>query len=355
VLLARRVLALGIAVSIPVLVIVWFVDGPADPWVRWGYPPLLVFLAAFAWVLLRRSEWAVHAALISLVGLETWWVIVAAGRIAEAPDARSGWDSLFPTPLLAVIVCLIVGFQFQRVRVAVLHGSVYSVVVTAVIALSLATRPDPDASIRLAIRYGIYLGVFIVLLLVLSRAKERVVAAVADAAQADATASLMREMAYRDELTGIANRRRLMEELGHQAGVAGPGRPVGVVYFDLDRFKSVNDGLGHAVGDQALRVVAATAGRLVRDGDLLARLGGEEFVLVVPGADHAVAVALAERLRRELPDALEAGIGVRITASFGVAQLGPGEAADAVLHRVDELMYRAKADGRDQVHTAPGT
>ncbi len=150
-------------------------------------------------------------------------------------------------------------------------------------------------------RYGVYLGVFLVLLLVLSRAKEHVASAVADAARADATASRMRDMAYLDELTGIANRRRFLEELGYQAGLVGPSHPVCVVYFDLDNFKQVNDAFGHDVGDRVLRVVAEVAGRIVRDGDVLARLGGEEFALVAPATDHEQAVQLAERLRQALP------------------------------------------------------
>ncbi len=105
------------------------------------------------------------------------------------------------------------------------------------------------------------------------------------------------------------------------------------------------------LGDQVLRVVAEVAGRTVRDRDLLARLGGEEFVLVAPDTDHDQAVQLAERLRAALPVELEDRLGLRITASFGVtsmARRGRGSCFD----RVDELMYRAKAGGRDRVQWA---
>ncbi|MCG2797986.1 MAG: GGDEF domain-containing protein [Cellulomonas sp.] len=352
--LARRVVALGIAVCVPVLIGIWFTDARNDPWVRWGYPPLLVFLAAFAWVLLQRSRWAVRAALVTLVGLEAWWVLVAVGRIAEAPDAPSAWASLVPTPMLDVAVCLIVGFLFQAPRTAVLHGGAYAVVVTGSIAAALTRQPDAGDSVWLAVRYGVYLGVFIGLLYVLSRAKERVAAAVAEAAAADATASRMREMAYRDELTGLANRRRLLEELGFQAGLVGPGHPVSVVYLDLDHFKAVNDGLGHAVGDRVLQVVAEVATTVVGPDDLLARLGGEEFVVVVPGTDQTGAVGLAHRLRESLPAAIEAAVGERVTASYGVVALVPGESPAEALRQVDGLMYRAKAAGRDRVVTVEG-
>ncbi len=356
-LLARRVVVLGIVVGAPVMAATWLRDAPDDAWVRWSYPPLSAVLLAFGWVLLRRPAWAVRAALTLLVLLEAWWVVVALVRIDAAPDPDAAWAALLPTPLLGVVVCLVVGFLFQRTRTALVHGSVYAVVFTAVVAVAMGQRSDGADGVWLAVRYGVYLGVFLVLFLVLSRAKEHVTTAVADAAQADATASRMRDMAYLDELTGLGNRRRLLDELGYQAGLVGAAHPVGVVFFDLDHFKEVNDTHGHELGDRVLRVVAEVARGTVRDGDLLARLGGEEFVLVAPGTDHAQAVQLAERLRANLPAELSAAVGVRITASFGVTAMEAEESATSVLRRVDELMYRAKQAGRDRVHSTaePGT
>ena len=349
--LTRRIVALGIAVGAPIIAVTWVKDGPRDPWVRWGYPPLGATLLLFGWILLRKQEWAVRSALTVLVLVEAYWVVVASGRISQAPDAASGWMLLLPTPLLGVVVCLIVGFLFQRTVTALVHGALYAGLFTLLVALQLSRRPGSGDYVWISVRYGVYLGVFLVLLLVLSRAKEHVTAAVADAARADATASRMRDMAYRDELTGLANRRRLLEELGYQAGLVGPLHPVCVVYFDLDHFKQVNDSLGHDVGDQVLRVVGEVAARIIRDGDVLARVGGEEFVLVAPATEHHRAVQLAERLRQALPEELMVAVGVRVTASFGVTELQPDESAIAVLRRVDELMYRAKTDGRDRVHS----
>lgn len=350
--LARRVVALGIAVCAPVLAGIWLTDAPDDPWVRWGYPPLAALLLTFAWILLHRPAWAVRAAVTALVMIEAWWLVVVTGRIAQAPDATTAWVSLLPTPLLDVGVCLAVGFLFQRTRTAMLHGGVYAALTTVVLATALGQRPGGEDYLWPTVRYGVYLGVFLVLLLALSRAKEHFAAAVADADRSDADAARMRDMAYLDELTGIANRRRLVDELGYQAGLVGPDHPVSVIFFDLDHFKAVNDTYGHDLGDQVLRAVARIAGSAVRDGDLPARLGGEEFVVVAPATDHERALGLAERLRRALPLELERGLGVRLTASFGVTQLGPHESSDSVLRRVDELMYRAKVEGRDRVESA---
>ena len=353
--LARRVVAIGIAIGAPVIAATWFRDAPHDAWVRWGYPPMGAILLVFAWILVRRPRWSVAAALTLLTALEAGWIAMALGRIAAAPDAPSAWAELQPTPLLGVVVCLVVGFLFLRTRMALVLGSAYGAVFTTVLGWAMWRRTGQAEDVWLAIRYGVYLGVILVLLHVLSRAKEHVAAAVADAAAADATAVRMREMAYLDELTGIANRRRLLEEVGFQAELAGPEHPVGVVFFDLDHFKDVNDTHGHDLGDQVLRVVAQVAGSIVRDEDLLARIGGEEFVLVTPGTDPRQAVQLAERLRKALPAAMTRAVGVRVTASFGVTSLRPHESPSSVLRRVDALMYRAKAEGRDRVTSAdPG-
>ena len=204
-------------------------------------------------------------------------------------------------------------------------------------------------------RYGVYLLAFLAPLLVLARAKEHVTLEVADTARAYATASRLRDLAHLDELTGLAKRRRLLDELGHQAGTVDESHPVGVVYFDLDHLKEISDTHGHEVGDQVLRAVAEIAGRIVRDDDLGARIGGEEFVLVAPDTTHAEAVQLAERLRAALPLELEARLGVRLTVSFGVTDLAADEPAKSVLCRVDELMYLAKAEGRDRVRAAGPT
>lgn len=347
--LARRVVALGILPCLPVIAISWFRESADDVWVGVGYPLLFCYLLLFSWVLLRRPRLATPFAVATLVGLEAWWIAVIAGRTAQAPDAATAWGALYPSPLLGVVVCLIVGFLFQRTRVAFAHGLVYAIVATTVLAVSLQQRPGGGAYVYEAVRFGYYLAVFLGFVVVLSVAKERMVWAVDHASKASATAAAMRGMAYRDELTGAANRRRLLEELAHQAEHGEPDRPVSVVFFDLDHFKRVNDTHGHDVGDRVLRVVAEVAARVVRDGDVVARLGGEEFVIVAPGTGRDDAVRLAERLRVAIPDAVEAAVGTRTTASFGVTTLRPGDDAIDVLRRADARMYAAKRGGRDRV------
>ncbi|HEX9309118.1 MAG TPA: diguanylate cyclase [Anaeromyxobacter sp.] len=156
----------------------------------------------------------------------------------------------------------------------------------------------------------------------------------------------------RDPLTGLPNRRAFEEDLAREvARAARTGEPLAVVMLDLDRFKAVNDGYGHAAGDAVLRALAARAQGAVRAGDVVARLGGEELGLLLPGADLARAAEVAERLRAALAalpvDA--AGHALAVTASLGCAVLAPGEPPEALVARADARLYDAKRDGRNVV------
>jgi diguanylate cyclase (GGDEF)-like protein len=127
------------------------------------------------------------------------------------------------------------------------------------------------------------------------------------------------------------------------------------VILDIDHFKRINDSHGHAVGDVVLRHFAQVAQSILRDGDVLARWGGEEFLLVLPTDSAASAEALAQRLRERTAAtsiALPHGGAVTITVSIGVAALCEGELTSAVLERADAALYRAKAEGRNRVAVA---
>lgn len=171
----------------------------------------------------------------------------------------------------------------------------------------------------------------------------------------DAFNGELRRMAASDPLTGLPNRRRLMERGGDEARRAHRyRRPLAALVVDLDHFKAINDAFGHAAGDAALIEAAKVCRAALRDVDMFARLGGEEFVAVLPETGPAEAAAAAERLRAAISqaplDALAAGR--RLTASVGVACLRDGESFDFLLGRADEAMYRAKKAGRNQVCVA---
>jgi two-component system, cell cycle response regulator len=160
-------------------------------------------------------------------------------------------------------------------------------------------------------------------------------------------------LARRDPLTGLANRRAFEEDLAREAARAARSRaPLSAIIVDVDHFKRVNDTHGHPAGDAVLAAVAARVGAALRRGDLLARLGGEEFGILLPATELAAAAELAERVRARV--AAEpvpvAGAAIAVTVSAGCAALGAGEAdGRGLLARADARLYDAKRGGRDRV------
>lgn len=163
------------------------------------------------------------------------------------------------------------------------------------------------------------------------------------------------EMAVTDALTGLHNRRYMagqLQALMNRAGQGGEG--VAVLVMDIDHFKLVNDNFGHDAGDEVLREFAVRLATNVRAIDLPCRFGGEEFVVVMPGASLEAATQVADRIRRDVaaqPFPIMGGAeGLTITISVGVAACtGEGDTPDALLKRADEGVYEAKARGRNQV------
>ena len=163
------------------------------------------------------------------------------------------------------------------------------------------------------------------------------------------------EMAITDALTGLFNRRYMETHLAtlvEQA--AARGKPLAVLILDIDYFKAINDGHGHDAGDDVLREFALRIRKSIRNIDLACRYGGEEFVIVMPETDMAVATMVAERLRRRIasePFAIQQGArNLDVTISIGIAALdGPADNAAGVLKRADTALYRAKRDGRNRV------
>jgi len=163
------------------------------------------------------------------------------------------------------------------------------------------------------------------------------------------------EMAITDALTGLHNRRYMESHLStliEQA--AGRGKPLSVLLIDIDYFKAINDNHGHDAGDDVLREFSVRLKKSIRGIDLACRYGGEEFVVVMPETDMAVATMVAERLRRRIaaePFSIDQDAGkVDVTISIGIAAInGLQDTAPALLKRADQALYRAKRDGRNRV------
>ena len=163
-----------------------------------------------------------------------------------------------------------------------------------------------------------------------------------EAAGAISRADAMRDLtdeAQTDPLTGLPNRRSWDVRLTR---ASGDGQPFALAILDLDHFKQFNDTFGHPAGDRLLRETAAAWRDELRAGDVLARIGGEEFGLLLPDCDAATAEQITNRLRSR--------VSQNRTCSAGIAVRRADESADAVIARADTSLYRAKADGRDRTH-----
>lgn len=159
-----------------------------------------------------------------------------------------------------------------------------------------------------------------------------------------------------DALTGVLNRRAIRRRVRAELGRAQrDGSTTTLILLDLDHFKGVNDRYGHATGDRVLRRVGRCLRRAARASDSVGRIGGEEFLIVLPATSLEKAGRFAERLRRRVGRAPTSAAAPRITASLGVAGTAGSEPVDvdAVVRCADAAMYRAKEQGRDRVCTWP--
>ncbi|KFF60948.1 hypothetical protein JF66_00925 [Cryobacterium sp. MLB-32] len=167
----------------------------------------------------------------------------------------------------------------------------------------------------------------------------------------------LRRLALYDQLTGLANRKLLNQTLDTMLDSAQRlGSPVGLIFFDLDGFKAVNDHLGHLVGDGVLREIAGRLRTIVREQDVVARFGGDEFVIVCESARSVDALALAERIRLAVRLPLTGSAAAhRLTASVGLAVYEPTDqahpSATDMLRLADSAMYQSKQAGKDRVTT----
>jgi two-component system cell cycle response regulator len=163
------------------------------------------------------------------------------------------------------------------------------------------------------------------------------------------------ELAIIDPLTGLYNRRYMESHAGALVARANDrDKPLSLLILDIDHFKSVNDSYGHEAGDEVLREFASRLRSCVRGVDLACRLGGEEFVVVMPDTDLGIASRVAERIRRRIAGELfsidRGARSIEVTISVGLSSLnGAGDTPALILKRADEALYRAKNSGRNRV------
>ncbi len=165
----------------------------------------------------------------------------------------------------------------------------------------------------------------------------------------------LHELLIHDQLTGAYSRRHILEQMEQQVSLRQRhGASATMIMFDLDHFKAINDNYGHPTGDRALRKVVKSVAAQLRGGDLLGRVGGEEFLVLLPHTDLEAALPLAERVRQTLAGTfiIEGAREIFLPASVGVAELKSAESAAEWFRRVDAALYQAKERGRNQVVAA---
>lgn len=163
--------------------------------------------------------------------------------------------------------------------------------------------------------------------------------------------AILENQATTDSLTGICNRRKFLELLQMKIQEARRyAMPLALIFFDIDHFKSVNDTYGHEAGDHGLQELSRIVAALVRQTDIFARFGGEEFVILVHNNDVRTGRDLAEKIRLNVEQHNFPQIGT-VTCSFGVAQFYPDDTAETFIKRADDAMYAAKQAGRNRVET----
>ena len=351
--------------------------------IRLAMSGLAALLMVFCLVVMNSVA---AAGLASTAEVRVWTACSVLGLIAVYAAIRSGWSRRFKDPALTLaqilyaITCCAAAFViagpargvtlpilaiilmfgiFGLTTRQMLGVLVYSLVAFGVASGVVAARDEPDYPTVVA---AAYVGMVVVVLLSstflttrVQSTREHLRRQKAELAQA---LEQIRQLATHDDLTGLLNRRAMLDRMQlEQHRSLRSGSPLLIAQLDIDHFKAVNDTHGHAAGDLVLQSFADTVRRNVRDTDVLARWGGEEFVLLLCDTPAADAVALMERLRQavqamQVPVA-QGGQPITVTVSIGLARHTPADPLAGTLERADRALYAAKAGGRNRVVPAP--
>lgn len=331
---------------------------------------------------------AVAAAGLTDAGhVRVWTVCSVIGLILVYVAIRSGWSRRFKDPSLTLpqilysIACCAVAFVIAGpargvtlpiLAIILMFGIfglttrqmlgilLYGLIVFGTASVAVAWRDEPGYPPVVA---GAYVGMVVVVLLSstflttrVQSTREHLRRQKAELARA---LEQIRELATHDDLTGLLNRRAMLERMHQeQRRSQRTGHPLLIAQLDIDHFKVVNDTHGHAVGDRVLQAFANTVRYSVRETDLLARWGGEEFVLMLCDTPAEEACALLERVRRAV-EAMRVHDSrspepLAVTVSAGLACHRAGEPLEHTLERADRALYAAKAQGRNRLVVEPG-
>lgn len=325
----------------------------------WMRPTAIAAWAAFVGIVLLigyvalRSGWSERLAEPSMTVWQLSMGVIAVnwGYVICGPMRTS---ALFP--LMVIFAFAAFTLRYRQITFLTVFAVASLAVAIAIRHLAPGLAPLTDVVDPLAVDMNNLLMILVVLppLAVTTARLSTLRKKLRDQREALRTAMAeVERLAVTDELTGLPNRRSMMEALSRNALLAERNiAPFSVALIDLDHFKRINDELGHAAGDTVLRRFATLGVRALRETDVLGRWGGEEFLLILPGACPVAARSVLERLQAAVRDSAP-GNAFPVTCSAGVAGFRHGESAAALLARADELMYAAKHAGRDRIMPGP--
>jgi diguanylate cyclase (GGDEF)-like protein len=327
----RRTVVAAAAVDVAFFVLFWLLDSPVLQWMN--VVSIGLYGAAYALLGRRRNRLAVGLIRLEVLGHAT------VGTLAL------GWSSGFHYYLLLFVPAISASIARPRDAVVPMGLTFLAYIgLERMAAISGAWAPVGDAglvvvhSVNAAIVFGLLAGLTLFYVGKVREAERR-----------------LEFLATRDPLTRLSNRRHFGSEAQHALARGLPeGRRFALLLADIDLFKRINDTWGHAAGDQILADVAARLTEVAGGAALVARWGGEEFLVLLPDADEAEGGRVGERLRaalaarplRPVPGADP------VTVSVGVAGIGAHETLSAAIDRADRAMYRSKSGGRDAVSVA---
>ncbi len=341
----RLVYLVALGCSLPILLLSWYFRDPADHYLTYIYPLAAVSVVALLGLIWLRS--------VSLQTMEAvmmaFWSSFILSRLGWHFHAGDGIDAQLLTLVgghyWAVATLMVAGFVMldrQRGLIAgtcILIGS--ALLTLSGIMVDSGRGQLPGEAVMFLIRIHVFLLAMLALVTAVAGMRDQLQRALA-------RSDILDKWANTDMLTQLANRRaagRLLS--GYRSESVDDGTPLSVIISDIDHFKRVNDEHGHATGDTVIAHVARVLRATVRESDTVSRWGGEEFLVVVPGARLRDAVHLAHRCREAIKQTPVAG--VTVTATFGVAEYLDGESIDALLARADRCLYAGKNAGRDIV------
>jgi diguanylate cyclase (GGDEF)-like protein len=366
----------------------WLIGDRAD--YRWRQDVLFVLVTGYYYAVCAGAS--LHAQALGVMAAPNGSVLAATqvgAWLLYYGLVRSGWSRRFRDPALIVPHVLasnllmaqayvligptrgnmlllfalpVVSMMFRMSPRQIAGVSAYSAVVLVLAMLWVGRHADEALRLNMTLQAAVAISCLTAMAWVAGAASRLRLKRVAQREALHQALAQARDLAQRDMLTGVSNRRHMEEVLERRTAActdAASGRSLAlaIAIVDIDFFKAINDTHGHRAGDEVLRRLAGTLGDRLQPDELLARWGGEEFLLMLPGRDAGPALAFIESLRAQVAGQALDDIaqGLRLSFSAGVSQWQPGEPVERTIDRADNALYAAKRAGRNRcVHADDG-